>query len=107
MTSWRQGRADRWNETSRAGRLASASLSVRVRVAACGTTEACAGRKTDAASPSPLSMTARLHGYRVGETFSTGLAMNRNRIDPPEVEAFSVDLVSLRLSYSFMPRISA
>ena len=46
-------------------------------------------------------------GYRVGGTFSTGLAMNRNRIDLPEVEAFTVDLVSLRLSYSFTPRISA
>ena len=46
-------------------------------------------------------------GYRVGETFSTGLAVNRNRIDLPEVDAFSVDLVSLRLSYSFTPRVSA
>ncbi|MYB36677.1 MAG: hypothetical protein F4Y26_04640 [Gammaproteobacteria bacterium] len=43
----------------------------------------------------------------MGETFSTGLAMNRNRIDLPEAEALTVDLVSLRLSYSFTPRISA
>ena len=46
-------------------------------------------------------------GYRIGDTFSTGLAANRNRIDLPDVEPFTVDLISLRFSYSFTPNISA
>ena len=45
--------------------------------------------------------------YRIGETFSTGFFATRNRIELPGAQAFTVDLVSWRASYSFSPDVSA
>lgn len=43
--------------------------------------------------------------YRIGETFNASLSYNHNDIDLPEGD-FEVNLTSLRLSYSFTPKIS-
>lgn len=44
--------------------------------------------------------------YRVGETFSTELAWNYNRIDlPTEDGAFNINAGQLRLTYSFTPKV--
>lgn len=44
--------------------------------------------------------------YRMGETFSTELAWNYNRIDlPTEDGAFTINAGQLRLTYSFTPKV--
>ena len=43
--------------------------------------------------------------YRIGETFNASLSYNHNDIDLPGGD-FEVNLTSLRLSYSFTPKIS-
>ncbi|MFK7829311.1 MAG: DUF5916 domain-containing protein [Congregibacter sp.] len=44
--------------------------------------------------------------YRIGETFSTELAWNYNRIDlPSEGSAFTINAGQLRVSYSFTPKV--
>lgn len=43
--------------------------------------------------------------YRIGETFNANLSYNHNDIDLPGGD-FTVNLTSLRLSYSFTPKIS-
>ena len=44
--------------------------------------------------------------YRVGETFSTELAWNYNRIDlPTEDGAFDINAGQLRVTYSFTPKV--
>ena len=44
--------------------------------------------------------------YRIGETFSTELAWNYNRIDlPTEDGAFEINAGQLRISYSFTPKM--
>jgi hypothetical protein len=44
--------------------------------------------------------------YRIGETFSTELAWNYNRIDlPTEPEPFDINAGQLRISYSFTPKV--
>lgn len=44
--------------------------------------------------------------YRIGETFSTELAWNYNRIDlPTEPGAFTINAGQLRVSYSFTPKM--
>ncbi|MFN2330171.1 MAG: DUF5916 domain-containing protein, partial [Chromatocurvus sp.] len=44
--------------------------------------------------------------YRIGETFSTELAWNYNRIDlPTEDGAFTINAGQLRLTYSFTPKV--
>ena len=44
--------------------------------------------------------------YRIGETFSTELSWNYNRIDlPTEDSAFTINAGQLRVSYSFTPKM--
>ncbi|CAN0603244.1 unnamed protein product, partial [Ectocarpus sp. 12 AP-2014] len=44
--------------------------------------------------------------YRIGETFSTELSWNYNRIDlPTEEEAVDINAGQLRVSYSFTPKM--
>ena len=44
--------------------------------------------------------------YRIGETFSTELNWNYNRIDlPTENDPFTINAAQLRLSYSFTPKM--
>ena len=44
--------------------------------------------------------------YRIGETFSTELAWNYNRIDlPSENNPFTINAAQLRVSYSFTPKM--